>query len=731
MPLTNISTKTAYSLTLLSFIIIGFAVYANSLNVPFYFDDYDNIKNPALMLEEFSPEALLNALSQGTSKQRPIANLSFALNYYLNEYDPTGYHVLNIIFHIVTGFALFIFLHLTLTLPVNSSKYRKPLLLAYLVSLLWLVHPLGTQSVTYLVQRMNSMAVMFYLLSMIFYIIARRIQQSGERETSGTPVFGCFILSFLLGLLALGSKENAATLPVMILCYELYFFRDLKLKINTRTLFWFSLICLTLIGLMYFYLGNNPWRIFSSTCTGRDFTVYERLLTQGRVIMHYLSLIIYPHPSRLVLDYNFPVSTSLFQPMTTLYSLILIAGLLVLTLVTAKKEKLLSFCLLAFFLSLVIESSIICLEIIYEHRTYMPSMFILLLLTALLSRTGKISRPLPLLLLSMALVFGYWTIQRNSTWQNEIAFWSDNVRKSPGKPRSLCNLGNAYFDNNNFKQAIQYYTEAIALLPEFGLALGNLGLAYFKLGNYDEAEKSFTRALAVEPTLLKSRFYLAVINYKKGLINEAIEEMLALHRITPDAWKLNKTIGQIMLRTGKPKEALSYLETAARFRSEDSEILMLEGEAQLRLHMRDRAKETFKKVLSLDQSSAGAHYNLARLLSPKSELDEVLYHYRAAVDYNPFYMPALYNLANLLFKLGQNNEAELLYRRIIEMTPEVAGAYNNLGLILVRSGETKQAVKFFQAAARINPDDSQARSNLEMVESVLRSEQADNLLLQR
>lgn len=222
----SINKKTL--LALLSIIILGAVVYSNTLNVPFIFDDTKNIKNPALRIEQGSVDEMVAALSEGTLSTRPVTNLSFALNYFIGGYRVQGYHLVNIAIHLLSGVFLYFFIRATLRLPVNKSKYGSFSAIPLLATLLWVAHPLATQSVTYVVQRMNSMAAMFYILSLLFYITARNRQVAATGRWPDRSSLLLFFLAVFSGVLAIGSKEIAVTLPLLIFVYEWFFFQDLS-----------------------------------------------------------------------------------------------------------------------------------------------------------------------------------------------------------------------------------------------------------------------------------------------------------------------------------------------------------------------------------------------------------------------------------------------------------------------------------------------------------------------
>ena len=290
-----------------------------------------------------------------------------ALNFYFGGTDVFGYHLVNLIIHIFSGIFLYWFLILTFNLPHLKEKYGSISYKAALFAgLIFISHPIQTQSVTYIVQRMASMAGMFYLLCMVLYI-------KGRRSTGRARVvyFGGLALSYLLGVF---SKENVALLPVFLVLYEFYFFQNLDLSPRGKK------IVITLVGILLVLgaIGFAVWgtRYIQLTIDGyeyRTFTMSERVLTQFRVVLYYLTLILFPLPSRLNVDYDFPISKSIVDPSTTLISILIVAGLIGYSIWAAKKRPMVSFWILWYFGNLVIESSIFPLEMVYEHRLYLPA----------------------------------------------------------------------------------------------------------------------------------------------------------------------------------------------------------------------------------------------------------------------------------------------------------------------------------------------------------------------
>jgi len=348
---------------------VAFLVYSNSFSVPFQFDDRPNItQNPNIQIKVLTWDRV-GLLIKYTYREtiRLFSYLTLALNYYFGEFNVFGYHLVNFFIHVFAGIFLYCFLILTFNLPSLKEKYAAiSYKVALFTSLIFIAHPVQTQSVTYIVQRMTSLAGMFYLLAFVFFIKGRLAEGKAR-----VFYFGGAVLSYLLGVF---SKENAAILPFFIALYEFFFFRDLDLSPKGKKILFVLMGALLVLGAFGFLLWGK--RYIQVTIEGyqyRAFTMSERVLTQFRVVLYYLTLLIYPHPSRLNLDYDFPISKSILDPATTLVSIFVVVGLIGYSLWIAKKRPVLSFCILWYFGNLVIESSIFPLEMVFEHRLYLPS----------------------------------------------------------------------------------------------------------------------------------------------------------------------------------------------------------------------------------------------------------------------------------------------------------------------------------------------------------------------
>jgi Flp pilus assembly protein TadD len=595
--------------TLLLFLlaVIIILIYTQTLTAPYIFDDIQNIRdNPHIRVPFLSFKNLAWAGFQSPLANRPVANISFALNYYFHGYNLVGFHVVNILIHIASGIFLFFLTKVTIRTPALRTQYAEFGWIPFFTAFIWLVHPLQTQSVTYIVQRMNSLAAMFYVLSILLYA---KFRLSTGRRAKWTFLGGCV----LTGMLAFGTKEITATLPGFIILYEWYFFQGLSWQWAKRRMY--VLIGLgvfiTLISLVYF--GNEHFARILNDYNSRDFTLVQRVLTQFRVVILYISLLLWPQPLRLSLDHDFALSYSLTNPITTLLSMTIIIVLILLAILLAKRDPLISFCILWFFGNLVIESSIIALELVFEHRNYLPSMLAILLLVALVFRYLRPAWLGVVALCVMGTLFTVWTFERNKDWSDELSLYRDCVEKAPGKARPYNNLGAVLLRDGSLAEAVEQFKSALKIKPDFADAHYNLGYALSRQGN------------------LESGIY-------------HLGETL---RLDPKNFKALNNMGVSLALQGRYGEAANYFEAALKQNPRDADVHNNLAIALKNLGNPDAAAKHFDRVLALNPRHADAHNNFGLLLKENGQIDAARLHFTRALEIKPDFEAARRNLENM------------------------------------------------------------------------------------
>jgi len=605
-------TKRHYWLVVAIFSGLGWLLYANTLDVPFYFDDTRNIvENLPLRVTSPTPQALLDAAFNKVQPNRPVANLSFALNYYWHQYNLAGYHIFNITCHILTGFFLFLLFQATLQTPALQNRYPHPAKLALAAALLWFVNPVHSQAVTYTVQRMTGMAAMFYVLALWLYVRGR-LATPGHRQWPWHAAAG------LAGLLALGCKEIAATLPVMTVLLEWYFIQDLDRRWLKRS----APILLAVTGfaalLAWHSLGASPLESITKTYAYRDFTPWERVLTEWRVVMHYLSLLAYPNPSRLNLDYDFALSRSILNPATTLLAGLAILLLFATATVSTKKFRLFSFAILWFLGNLVIESSVIGLEIIFEHRAYLPSMFLALALVAACSRPGRL-RWAGIIALCGAIALGsFWTRARNQLWRDPVALWSDCAKKSPNKARVHNNLSVALMESGQLDHALREAKNALRLQPDFVNAHVNLGNIYRDQQHWDAALAEYFAALQLKPDYAEVYTSIGNVCVAKGQLDRAATFYQKTLALQPDSVRARVNLASLLAGRGQTELAIAEFEKAVAMQPEDGDIRYNLGLAYIAAHRYPEALHALEAALRINPADQQARLAAEKLRHPRN-----------------------------------------------------------------------------------------------------------------
>ena len=588
-------------------------IYAETLSGPFIFDDRNNIRdNPHIRISQITWSGLTSAAVDSPSHHRPVANISFALNYYMHGYNVVGFHAVNIIIHIISGILLYFLVQTTFRTPALQSRYERYKWISFFSAAIWLFHPLQTQSVSYIVQRMNSLAAMFYILSFLCYA-QLRVHPQDRRKWA--LLSGCI----LAGMLALGTKENAATLPLFLLLYEWYFFRDLSLKwLKEHLALLAGLLLLTAIVALVF-LGIHPLDKIWAGYAFRNFTPAQRLLTEMRVVIFYISLFFWPQPSRLNLDHDFALSHSLTDPITTLFSMLAIVVLLVLAVVTAKNQRLISFGILWFLGNLVIESSIFSLEIIFEHRLYLPSMMFSLVVVVLVYRWVRPAWLKPLILCTLTIVAALWTYERNEVWGDRIAIWQDCIKKSPHKARPYNNLGAALADAGQYDKAIEQYHKALQINPYYPNAYTNLGFALAKQGKVEQSITQFLKALELKPRDYETLSNLGVALLMQNRQAEALEYLSEAVALNPYFAKAHNNLGVALNRLGRAQDAIDQYSIALQLDPDYAEAYNNLGVALANQGRFDEAIEQFSAALKIYPGYANARQNLERSLKDKTD----------------------------------------------------------------------------------------------------------------
>jgi len=554
----NARNKPLLHITLI--VILCCLAYSNSLDVPFEFDDIHQIvENPIVKdLFYFSDfDAAREFPTFHGLQMRTIGYFSLAVNYKFGGTSVTGYHIFNLLIHLLNSVLVYRLVCLTLKISkrIPENLARSAPLLALCVALLFAVHPIQTQAVTYVIQRITSLAAFFCLLSLTAYIDSRR----SMIEKNHVKTILWLVIATASMVAAMKTKEIAFTFPIIIVLYE-FIFLNSSLK---KRLFFLLPLLLTMLIIPLSLVGSQKpvgeVMISASDVTrvARSISRVDYLTTQFKVIVSYLRLLVFPVNQNL--DYDHPVYTNFWNPWILLCFLFLTA-LFIMAIylsgfrlyhlgigpkpdqLTPQSSRLVGFGLLWFFIALSVESTIIPInDLMVEHRLYLPSagffMAIVVcgwLLTQHLKKKwpgfGKVT-----IIVSAAIVltFSGMTYTRNYVWSDSLRLWQDVVSKSPWNPRGYNNIGIYYDQRGEYAKAIPYFQKAVSIRPEYSEALVNLGIAHASLKQTDLAITYYKKALAVRPKDPKLLYNLGVSLLSKGDFESASSTFQKALRIDP------------------------------------------------------------------------------------------------------------------------------------------------------------------------------------------------------
>jgi tetratricopeptide (TPR) repeat protein len=506
----------------------GIIAYSNSFDCSFHFDD-QYILDSSVMTDSATLTNWIH-LFPG----RPLGILTFAANYNIHKLDVWGYHLVNLTIHLINALLIWWLTFITFSTPVMKDEpiSRHKTIIAFLTGLLFVTHPLATQSVTYIAQRFASLATLFYLLSLVLFIKGRL--REGSNKTT-LFLFGASIVSAVCGML---TKEIVFTLPFAVILYDYCFIKTSlrKPEMLDKSLIFSFMMLATFILIIF---RNYSLNVFDTVPPDQGYSysisMKEYFLTQFRVVLTYIRLFILPVNQNL--DYDYSISKSLFE-IKTFISFVGLLGILLSGVLLFKKYRLISFGIFWFFLTLSVESSIIPVSqnVIFEHRTYLPSFgfFIATTCAFFYFFREQYFRIAVIILLMIAAVNTALTYQRNKIWKNEYTLWSDCLKKSPDKARVNNNLGLALFAGGKIEEAIDYYNEAIRIKPDSILSYNNRGNAYAKIGQYQPALDDFNEAIRLTPELAVTYINRGNIYFKLQQHQQAIENYNEAIRLKPD-----------------------------------------------------------------------------------------------------------------------------------------------------------------------------------------------------
>jgi tetratricopeptide (TPR) repeat protein len=653
-------SKRAYPYFAAAIILLaGVAAYSDSLNCSFHFDDETSIIYNQSIRNPWDWKAIWTS-----TPTRFVTYWTFALNRSIGGLDVLGYHLVNLALHLGTALLVWWLAFLTFRTPSikNTPLARHSKEIALFAGLLFAVHPIQTQAVTYIAQRAASLATLFYTATLLLYCRARLADQG--REGSLRPFWlyagaGC---TAIIGFL---TKEIIVTLPFAVLLYEFSFFRSggrIRWKFLGGIFLLFAAVLGSLVAKGLIPLADTE---------GISRVAY--LMTEFKVVLIYIKLLILPIGQNL--DYDVAISSSFFES-STIIGFLAIVALVLIGLKLFKDHRVLAFGVFWFLLTLVPESSVFPIrDVIYEHRLYLPMVGCSMLLAALpFSLQRWISARFAFSLLLLVVVgFGYLTFERNKVWKDDWTLWNDVIRKSPNKARGYNNRGRAFLDAGAVDRALADFDVALALDPQHGPAYNNRGNAFLLLGQYDKAIEDYDKALEAGVT---NTAELAQVYYNLGLAyRNKGENDLALQ-------DLNKALSY------DPYHAEAYYNRAI--------VRTARGDYQ-------GALEDYTRTLALTPMNANALNNRGVVYKMLGEYPKAIEDFDHAIQIQPTYADAYFNRGSVRNSQQKCDSAIADFSQVIQFRADDPRGYNGRALAYYIRKEYGKALFDYTHAIDLNP----------------------------
>lgn len=623
--------------------IAGIIAYANSFDNSFQFDDGFHIVDGTKIKD------MKNVLSFSHWKgigNRPLSYFTLAVDYQLSKIGPDGkpavtmFHITNLVFHILAAFMAFL-----LTLEILSlSVFRKnkvidenKVLISLFTALIFVTHPIQTQAVTYIIQRMAVMAGFFYLMAVWLYIRGRKVHLNPDPDKLWLP-WALYAGAFAAGALGFLSKQNAITFPIAFILAELFFIRNNEEKIDKKFLGIFAgaVTLFILIGLIGYGLPREFDKISRS----------DYLFTQFRVLIKYWQLLFLPVNQHL--DYYFTVSTGLFhtKELLSLGGHLLIAALAVWLFI--KKWYVPSFAIFWFYLVLSLESSIIPIrDVIYEHRLYLAVFGFGFAISYLVFYflNPKNARIPVIALTLLALVYAGASLNRNRVWQDPLSLWSDSVKKSPDRERAWYWLATYYSEQRDAENALKCYNTSIQCNSGFPLAYNGRGNLRKESGNLNAALEDYNTAIKLDPK------YTTAF-YNRGIAYAALNKL---------------------------PEAIKDYDQSIQLGNKSSAVYYNRGNAKRRNKELESAIQDYNEAIKKDQKNPLAYFNRGLTRAQLNNHEEAIKDMDIAIKIDPR-NHLFYNGKGVsLISLKKYQESVENFDKSIQLNPDFGQAYYNRG----------------------------------------------------
>ena len=758
-------------------ILAALGAYWNSFNVPFLLDDGVSIGDNSSIRHLERITDVLNPPPTALTTARPLLNLTYAVNYAGGGLSVRGYHAVNLFIHICAGLTLFGIVRRTLLLPglraaltphpsdmggtpmprgtgvppvglgcgTNAPLRRRfgeaALPLAACVALLWTLHPLQTESVTYISQRAESLMGLFYLVTLYGFI--RSVSSvAGVGRGRRTPPLQASILSagfgdpalqqsafggsnLWLGLSVLAcfcgmaTKQVMVTAPVLVLLYDRAFVSGSFRSALTNRRWYYANLAATWLLLGYLVHHSSLAVASVGFQVGVNWQTYA--LTELGVVAKYLKLAFWPHP--LVFDYGTEIFVT--GPLAAAPDALIIAAILIGVAIAWRRWPMAGFLGAWFFLILAPTSTVVPIaeQPMAESRVYLPLAGMIVLVTLLSYAFGH--RKAFVVLGFIAVGLGVLTVRRNYDYRSELIIWEDTLAKHPNSSRGHSNLGMAFAKiPGQLPAAIAHYEEAMRIKPTYVDTLNNLANALAKMpGRSADAIAHYETAVRLQPDLAITHYNLAVaLAQLPGRMPDAIAQYEEALRLKPTYAEAHTNLASALAEMpGRLADAIAHYAEALRLQPGLAEAHYNFAVTLARIPGRTPdAVAHYEEAIRLAPGLVEAHNNLATVLAEMpGRLPDAIAHYETALRLKPDNAEAQSNLGITLARIPERLSGAVTHcEEAVRLKPDSVDARTNLAMVYAEIGRLEAAIEQLEIAARLNPASTAIRDNLEKLKAM-------------
>ncbi|KKP26500.1 MAG: Tetratricopeptide TPR_2 repeat protein [candidate division TM6 bacterium GW2011_GWE2_31_21] len=700
--------------------------YWPSLKYPFQFDDIAHIT------KNFSIRQYTSWSIASLFHPRWFADWLNKINYKMGEFNPFPFRCTNLMIHILSGIALFTVIYLLLSrLKKNEFLQKNSLIIASITTALFLLHPVQTQLVSYVIQaRLEGLATLFVLLSMLTIILIARSTNTGAK----------ILLSILLiffSLISCSTKEIVIIAPFLALTLDWFLIAEQSWE-DFKTRIWLHVLFSVLVFGSYLYYQNVQWfvQIFSLKLTASNnrgniltqsatqmITPMHYLISEFKVILHYLFIFIWPFG--ISVEYDWKLASGFFA-MDSFFPFLALAaiGFTVIKLALKKQFEYLTFGLIWFFITIAPRSSIIpSAELICDYKTYLASVGWLLIFAVVITKginylyekisinpnfatilaKTTLSKEQNKIILAFLILLplGIFTISRNKVWSSSEAFWEDITIKAPLKARGWNNLGVAKGEGGKWDAAIVCYKEAIRLDGMYADPWSNLAVAYSTKNEVDLAIDALKTAIRIFPNYPEAYNNLGSFLIMKKDYALAERCFFTALQLRPYYGKAHMNLGRLYLEKGEGEKAYQCFLSSVKGDLDNALGYQILGEACIKMQKYKEGAVAFETAISKGSSNPQTYFNLANCYFMVNDLDKAENIYEKLTQAEPQNSQYIYNLAETKLKRENYVAALDAFNKAKNLPNAIANSHLRIALCLEKLGRTDEAKNYLKQLTNI------------------------------